>query len=115
MNEPNQIIDALGSMNNNTYDARIHRAYGQMRLSLKVEDRAKHQVVHASSKGHQQEPYSIVLESLAAEHAGNVTGSEKTKIKNNYKSEYSAGKKWRQVAGLFGGPGVVLAFVCASK
>ena len=115
MNDPDQILNALGSMNNNTNDARIHRAYGQMRLFSKVEDRVKNEIVHPNSKGRHIEPYLSVLDSLAEEHAGKVTGTEQNKIKSNYRREYYAGKRWREVADLFGGPGVVLAFVCASK
>ena len=120
LTDPNMIFDALQTISNTNLDSKIHRVYGQMRLFNSVMDKANSAVVKpdfAMSKirgtGTYLAEHLIILEQLAKDHAGPVTKKERERKFNSYRSEFTAGKRWKQVVEWFGGSGVILIFVCA--
>ena len=114
MSEPQQVLGALRTIQTICDDAHIHRAFGQMKLCLLVQDKLKsgHKPI-SSSKGKQRLPETKYLEELARREAGPVSEDEIEASFRDYQSEYQAGKRWLQVADWFGGPGIVLVFITA--
>ena len=114
MSEPHQVLGALRTIRTICDDAHIHRAFGQMKLCLLVQQKLKsgHTPI-SSGKGKSRLPETNYLEELARGEAGLVSEDEIEAKHRDYLSEYQAGKRWLQVADWFGGPGIVLVFITA--
>ncbi len=114
MSEPQQVLGALRTIKTICVDAHIHRAFGQMKLHLLVQERLEsdHKPI-PSGKGNQPRRETIYLEELARREAGPVCEDEIKAKSRNYLSEYQAGGRWLDVADWFGGPGIVLVFITA--
>ncbi|KAK0513738.1 hypothetical protein JMJ35_003460 [Cladonia borealis] len=114
MSEPQQVLGALRTIKNICDDAHIHRAFGQMKLCLLVQEKVKSGHIPISSgKGMSRLPETNYLEEIAREEAGPLSEAEIEAKYRDYLSEYQAGKRWLQVADWFGGPGIVLVFITA--
>ena len=114
MSEPQQVLGALGTIKTICDDAYIHRAFGQMKLCLLVQEKLKsgHKPI-SSGKGKSRLPEKKYLKELARREAGPVSEDEIEAKYQDYLSEHQAGKRWLQVADWFGGPGIVLVFITA--
>ena len=114
MSEPQQILGALRAIRTICDDAQIHRAFGQMKLCLLVQEKLKsgYQPI-SSGKGKTRLPETNYLEELARKEADTVSEAEIEAKFRDYMSEHQAGKRWLQVAEWFGGPGIVLVFITA--
>lgn len=113
MSNPGEILDTLQTVRKNTFDAKIHRAYGQTMLFSSINSQVNEgnkSIVTGQMLGHR-----AILEKLAREKAGSVSKLEKDRMIASYLSEYYAGKKWLGVIDWFGGSGIVLIFVTAGK
>ncbi len=113
MSNPGEILDTLQTVRKNTFDAKIHRAYGQTMLFSSINsqvDEGNKSIVTGQMLGHRE-----ILKKLALEKAGSVSKLEKDRMIASYLSEYYAGKKWLRVIDCFGGSGIVLIFVTAGK
>ena len=62
-----------------------------------------------------QDACMLVLEDNATINAGGVIPRGQKDILGRYKFEYKSGQRWHEMAELFGGPGIVLVFLCASE
>lgn len=114
MSEPHQILGALRTIRTICDDAHIHRAFGQMKLCLLVQQKIESGYRPISSgRGKSRLPETNYLEELARREARPVSEDEIEAKYRDYLSEYQAGKRWLQVADWFGGPGVVLVFITA--
>lgn len=113
MSNPGEIFDALQTIKTNTSDAKIHRAYGQTMLFSSVSELVDQGYV-STVKGHLFE-HTEILKELAYKKAGPVSHAEKERMYSSYLHEYHAGKRWKDVIDGFGGSGIVLVFVIASK
>lgn len=114
LKDPDAIYDALRITNAHTWVAKIHRAYGQMKLFDAINEKADKEVVH-KPEGREVMTYIWHLEELARRKAGNVSDDEKRAKIQNYKDEYHGGSKWAQVAKWFGGKSVVMVFIVAGR
>ena len=114
MSEPKQVLGALRTIKTICDDAHIHRAFGQMKLYLLVQQELEsgHKPL-PSGKGKQRLPGTIYLKELARREAGPVSEDEIEAKFREHQSEYQAGKRWLEVADWFGGPGIVLVFITA--
>lgn len=113
MSNPGEILDALQTVKTNTFDSKIHRAYGQTKLFSSVNDQVDGGY-KSSVKGHLFD-HTEILEELALKKAGPVSHAERKRMSDSYLYEYHAGKRWKDVIDGFGGSGIVLVFVTASK
>lgn len=112
--EPGEIFDALMVIYSRDADTQIHKAFGQMQLFLSVNARAP--TSNGPTRRSASKIYLDVLEDLANQKAaGAVSIEKKLRIVKDYRDEYNCGKKLLEVVGWFGGPGIVLVFVTASK
>ena len=113
MSKPSEILDALQSIKMTTINAKVHRAYGQMRLYNSVQGKIGGAYVLDKSLEHGVAPHRSILGQMAWRLAGKVSEKEQTERKNSYYYEYDAGKKWLEVTKWFGGEGIVLIFATA--
>ena len=114
MSEPQQVLGALRTIRTRCDDAQIHRAFGQMKLYLLVQEKLRLGYKPISSgKGKTRLPETNYLEELARKEADTVSEAEIEAKFRDYLSEHQAGKRWLQVAEWFGGPGIVLVFITA--
>ena len=113
MSNSDDILDALQCIKGTTINAKIHRAYGQMKLFGSVQDDIKKGKVPHDSLENNVSAHRVILEKAASHAAGKVSVKERTDRKNLFDDEYNAGRKWKDVCEWFGGPGIVLVFVTA--
>ena len=114
MSEPQQVLGALRAIRTICDDAQIHRAFGQMKLCLLVQQKLNSGYKPISSgKRKTRLPETNYLEELARKEADTVSEDEIEARFRDYLSEHQAGKRWLQVAEWFGGPGIVLVFITA--
>jgi len=106
MEDPHQIIDALMEIDKVTVNAKIHRAYGQMRFFAVV-------AAITSEKGGVS--HIQTLEQLASEKAGDDSKELKDQLVHKYKMEYQQGRKWLEVAKWFDGTGIALVLIAAGR
>ena len=107
------IFDALQSIKMTTINAKVNRAYGQMRLYKPVQGKIEGGYVPDNALTHGVAPHKSLLAEMACCSAGNVSKQEKKDRINSFIYEYDAGKKWLEVAEWFGGKGIVLIFATA--
>ncbi len=117
ISKPYEIFDALQMIKANGMDAKMHRAYGQMRLCESVDAKASDRTALSKMKGNGSHiaAHLVVLEKLAKDHAGPMAEKERSQLCSNYRSEYYAGKRWLEMAKGFGGTGIALVFLCAGN
>ena len=110
--DPFDILDALQSIKLTTLNAKVNRAYGQMRLYKSVQGQigSVNYVLDTALK-HGVAPHRIVLDRMSCRSVGNE--KERREKKTNFIYEYDAGRKWLDVAEWFGGEGIVLVFATA--
>lgn len=116
LSNPDEIYSVLQTIHGIYKDAKICRAYTQMKLFDSVN---KQQELFGSKfrkgKGRSMSDHGVILEELAAKKAGKVSQTELESIENRYDRDYHAGRKWNDVVKWFGGPGIVLVFVTRGK
>ena len=110
---PSDILDALQTIRMTTINAKVNRAYGQMRLYKSVQDKIEGGYVPDNALAHGVAAHTNILDKMACCSAGKVSEQEKRDRRNSFKYEHDAGKKWLEVAGWFGGEGIVLIFATA--
>ncbi len=111
---PSEILDALQSIKMTTINAKVNRAYGQMRLYKSVQGKIeKGGYVPDNSLTHGVAAHTSLLAKMACCSAGNVSAQERRDRINSFNYEYAAGRKWLEVAEWFGGEGIVLIFATA--
>ena len=111
---PSDIFDALQSIKMTTINAKVNRAYGQMRLYKSVQGKIiGGGYVPDPAVKHGLTAHKSILAEMACRWAGNVSKKERTDWINSFEYEYDAGKKWLDVAEWFGGEGIVLIFATA--
>lgn len=110
---PGEILDTLDSVQRNSVDNKIHRAYGQMMLFSSVNARIA--TGYESTVGRHLFDHTALLEELARKKAGPVSKKEVDQVIASYLKEYFAGQRWLAVTNWFGGSGIVLVFVTAGK
>ncbi len=117
ISNPCEIFNALQMIKTNSLDAKIHRAFGQIRLFWSVEESCTDETTVSSMRanGNHEAPHLVILEEWARKHAGPVAETEQRQKIHEYQSEYVAGRRWLEVAEWFGGPGIVLVSVCAGR
>ena len=109
ISDPNQLFDALQTINMDTKGANVYRAYSQMSLYNWVQVR-KPFVANVKHPGY---PHLDILHDLGRKGAGKVPEKEIDKTIKAYCLEYYAGENWHDIAEWFGGPGIVIVFVAA--
>ena len=110
--DPLDILDALQSIKMTTINAKVNRAYSQMRLYKSVQGKigsVDYELDTALKHG--LAPHRSILDKMAFRWVGNE--KERREKKNNFIYEYDAGNKWLDVAEWFGGEGIVLVFATA--
>ena len=111
---PSDIFDALQSIKMTTINAKVNRAYGQMRLYKSVQGKIGGvNYVPDPALKHGVTAHRSILAMMACCSAGKVSEKEQRDRINNFNYEYDAGKKWLDVAEWFGGEGIVLIFATA--
>ena len=111
---PSDIFDALQSIKMTTINAKVNRAYGQMRLYKSVQGKITGGgYVPDPALTHGVAAHTSILAEMACHSAGKVSKEERMARRNNFNYEYDAGKKWLDVAEWFGGEGIVLIFATA--
>ena len=113
MSNSSDILDALQCIKGTTINAKIHRAYGQMKLFRSVQNDIEKGNVPYGGVDHGVSAHMVILEKAASRAAGKVSLKERTERKNFFNDEYNAGRKWVDVCEWFNGPGIVLIFVTA--
>lgn len=113
MTNSSDILDALQCIKGTTINAKIHRAYGQMKLFRSVQNDIKNDNVPADNQEKSVSAHRVILEDVASRAAGKVSQKERTERKNFFNDEYNAGRKWVDVCEWFNGPGIVLIYVTA--
>jgi len=117
MSKTDDILCALETIKARSIDAKIHRAYGQMKVYLSVDAKVKEENYIAKTDyfifGPLLATHLIILADLAIAKAGNVTHQEKEEIFESHKSDFYAGKNWLNLARMFGGRGIVLVILRA--
>ena len=113
VSSPDEILDTLETVKTNTWDAKIHRAYGQTMLFSSVNIQVE--IGHKSTVTGRMFDHTAILEELARKKAGCVSKDEVDHMISSYKDEYYAGKKWLAVMDWFSGSGIVLVFVTSGK
>ena len=111
MTDPSEIFSAIKTITSKSKDAKIHRAYAQMKLRFSIDEKIEKgfkPVFH----GKMSEAANY-LEELGIKAAGKVSHGEIKKSVNDHVLTYNAGKRWLEVADWFGGPGVAIVFVIA--
>ena len=111
LSNSSEIFNALQCIRMTTVNAKIHRAYGQMRLFESVQGDIKTGKVPNDYLGHGVSAHKVILKKAACRAAGNVSEKERRDRENHFDYEYDAGKRWLDVCDWFGGPGIVLIFV----
>ena len=116
ISDPDQIHKALLGIKATSDDAKIHRAYGQMKLHESVKAKAK---ICGNYKSNIKLDtvrlfnHSTILDEIASKKAGPRIGREKRKMIDSYHREEAAGRRWLEMKEWFGGDGVVFVFVIA--
>ena len=110
---PSDILDALQTIKMTTINAKVNRAYGQMRLYKSVQGKIEGGYVPDNALTHGVAAHTSLLAKMACHSAGNVSEQERRDRINSFNYEYDAGKKWLEVAEWFGGEGIVLIFATA--
>ena len=113
MSNSSDILDALQCIKGTSINAKIHRAYGQMKLFRSVQNNIATGNVPYASVENGVSVHTVILEEAASRAAGKVSLKERTERKNFFNDEYNAGRKWADVCEWFSGPGIVLIFVTA--
>jgi len=106
MEDPHQIIDALMEIDKVSVNAKVHRAYGQMRFFAVV-------AAITSEKGGAS--HIQTLEQLASEKAGDASKELKDQLVLKYKMEFHQGRKWLEVAKWFDGTAIALVLIAAGR
>ena len=101
MHCPDQLYTALLTISSYSEDARIHRAFAQVRLLKNVKIKAVDE---------RKNPIEV-LKSLTEQRAGDVSTMEGKRCLARYKTEFNAGERWIQLSKEFGGLGIVLVIV----
>ena len=111
---PRDILDALQSIKMTTINAKINRAYGQMRLYKAVQGKIGGvNYKPDTALKHGVAAHTSILAMMACCSAGKVSEKEQKDRINSFKYEYDAGRKWLDVAEWFGGEAIVLIFATA--
>ena len=110
---PSDILDALQCIKMTTINAKVNRAYGQMRLFNSVQSKINGGFVPDDALTHGVASHTSILAKMAYSSAGNVSEKERSERRNSFDYEYDAGKKWVDVTKWFGGEGIVLIFLTA--
>ena len=110
---PSDILDALQSIKMTTMNAKVNRAYGQMRLYKSVRSKVDAAYVPDNALTYGVAAHTSILAMMACHSAGKVSEKERRDRINSFNYEYDAGKKWLDVAKWFGGEGIVLIFATA--
>ena len=110
---PSDILDALQCIKMTTINAKVNRAYGQMRLFKSVQGKINGGYVLDNALTHGVAAHTSILAKMACLSAGNVSEKERSERRHSFDYEYDAGKKWVDVTKWFGGEGIVLIFVTA--
>lgn len=112
---PSDILDALQCIKMTTINAKVNRAYGQMRLFKSVQGKINGGYVPDNALTHGVAAHTSILAKMACRSAGNVSEKERNERRHSFDYEYDAGKKWVDVTKWFGGEGIVLIFVAAGE
>ena len=108
------ILDALQSIKMTTTNAKVNRAYSQMRLYKSVQGKiGEENYVPDTALKHGVAPHKSILARMAYRSEGNVSNEERRDRDKHFNYEYEAGKKWLDVAKWFGGEAIVLVFATA--
>ena len=108
---PSEILATLETVKRNTFDNKIHRAYGQTVLFSSVNTQLARR--YKFTIPGRRSDHKVILEELAREKAGSVSKQEVDQMISSFLHEYHAGQKWSAVIDWFGGSGIVLIFVTA--
>ena len=112
---PSDILDALQCIKMTTINAKVNRAYGQMRLFKSVQGKINGGYVPDNALTHGVAAHTSILAKMACRSAGNVSEKERNERRHSFDYEYDVGKKWVDVTKWFGGEGIVLIFVAAGE
>ena len=113
---PGDILDALQSIKMTTINAKVNRAYGQMRLFKSVQGKIMcPSYVPDKALTHGVAAHRSVLAQMVRRFAGNLSEKELVDKINSCIYEYEAGQKWVHVGEWFGGEGIILVFVTAGE
>ena len=108
--DPLVIYDVLEQTLSQTKDAKLHRAYHQIRLYETVR-----QMLARGRYGDGLAPHVRVLEELADRRAEDATEKVRLVTRGKFRASYAAGKKWLMMDKAFGGAGVVFVFIMAGE
>ena len=100
---PSDILDALQCIKMTTINAKVNRAYGQMRLFKSVQGKVNGSYVPDNALTHGVAAHTSILAKMACRSAGNVSEKEQNERRHSFDYEYDAGKKWVDVTKWFGG------------
>ena len=112
---PSDILDALQCIKMTTINAKVNRAYGQMRLFKSVQSKIDGGYVPDNALTHGVAAHMSILSKMACRSAGNVSEKERRERRHSFDYEYDAGKRWVDVTKWFGGDGIVLILVTAGE
>lgn len=118
MNDSGDIYNALQSIKTTTTDAKLNRAYGQMKLASTADSEAMEiEQLDGRDKDKRKAGHMKVLKKIvdkvAKERADTMCSAEQKKIFENFVLEYRAGQKWLEVVSWFKGQGGVLIVLSA--
>ena len=104
------LIDSIGYFDQVIRDAKIHKAFIQIRFYLLVRPDVS---IFIMCNG--KDNWKEVLNGLADSKSGEVSKNEKAERRRKYLNAYNAGEHWWDISRWFGGPAVIFLFVCAGK
>ena len=113
---PTDILNALQSIKMTTINAKVNRAYGQMRLYKSVQGKIKcpgyvpEKTLRDGVTAHRS-----ILAQMVRRTAGDLSEKELSDKINSCVYEYEGGQKWVRVGEWFGGEGIILVFVTAGE
>lgn len=114
MSNEDEIIDAIGVLEDTEDHFKIHKIFAQMNLFSLVQSKQRAPTL-GRGRGTRIAEYKVVLHEMSQAGAKGKSDEKKKRRQARAERAYAGGQRWHSVCEWFGGPGTVLVFVTAGK